>query len=342
MTAKTNTNDKLKKANRVLEEIAKTIPHITPVTPADRALFEDFFNREARHTYGNSWIYVTQGVYGIGPNNLGYKYYDGENLCMLCIYPKIEQPDILMMYWVRPLGNSMLDIIAALATQIQKKYGISCYVKKLFKDQYDYLVAKGFKDARLFPWHSSCPLEDDTFPEMIFNRIETLNAVRTSGRKKDIGNSFREALKLAWDNKMELTEKNFSKNAFKITQQYFEDLYKNTKKINISSVIDYINMISDSFYGDNIRKLILVNDVPMGFFITQTSTIFNTNNIYAHFALRERLKYLSDYLLIKLFETCGSTYINWGGSEDIGIHRFKAKYHPIKKNKMYWVTNYPL
>ena len=58
----------LKQANNIIKEIAAENEYITPISPADHVLFEGMFDKEDQHTYGNSWIYVTQGTYGIGPN----------------------------------------------------------------------------------------------------------------------------------------------------------------------------------------------------------------------------------------------------------------------------------
>ncbi len=122
---------KLEKVNSIIKNIADENQFITPITLADYPLFESFFDLETKHTYGNSWIYVTQGTFGIGPEKLGYKYYDGKNLCTLSIYPKIEQPDTIMLYWVRPMGEGVLPIIAKIANQFKQKYGICYSVKKI-------------------------------------------------------------------------------------------------------------------------------------------------------------------------------------------------------------------
>ncbi len=102
----------LSEVNKILDEIASSDPRISPVTLDDYALFQRFFDKEDKHTYGNSWTYVTQGVYGVGPNNLGYKYYDGDRLSIVALYPRIENPNVDMFYWIRPMGRGVEKIIS--------------------------------------------------------------------------------------------------------------------------------------------------------------------------------------------------------------------------------------
>ncbi len=54
----------LAKANKLIADIAAKDKRITPITPKDEKLFAEFLKKEP-HTYGNSWIYVTQGDYTV-------------------------------------------------------------------------------------------------------------------------------------------------------------------------------------------------------------------------------------------------------------------------------------
>ncbi|MHA1492049.1 MAG: hypothetical protein ACTSRI_20655 [Promethearchaeota archaeon] len=333
---------KLEKVNGIMQKIAQDNEYITPIVPSDYGLFEAFFDKEERHTYGNSWLYVTQGAYGIGPEKLGYKYYDGKNLCTLALYPKIEQPNTIMLYWIRPLGETMLSVIVDLAEKIKQKYGVCSYVKKLFPDQYEFLLKNGFKSAFEFPWHSTAPLEDDTYPELIYDRIGTLDALSNPTNRTQLGRTLKEIRKFKCDNKVEITSNDFETRAWNVANTYFTTHNSISNKPNLSSSFDYYNMIhvDHSCHPDIEKKILLVNEKPVGFYIMMRNAKFNVTSIYSYITLRQHYKYLTDLLKLFVLETENTKYINSGGSEDIGIYAFKQKYLPVRENIMCWTTNY--
>lgn len=334
----------LEHVNNIIHNIASKRQNITPIVSADHALFEEFFAKEERHTYGNSWLYVTQGTFGIGSENLGYKYYDGKNLCALAIYPKIEDPNTIMMYWIRPMGENILPIIVDLAAKIKKEHGVCCYVKKLFPDQYEFLLQHGFVSAKKFPWHSSAHSEDDTYPELIFDREKTKEAIFHSRKRSRLGRILRGIRQLGQKNIVAVSSVNFQQRAWKIVNHYFAKYSEFTNKTNISSSFDYYNMIfSNNSYNDNIEKNIMtINNIPVGFYVLMRDDMLDIANLYSCITLRQQHKYLADYFFIRMFNTEKAKYINIGGSEDAGIHGFKVKYRPIEENIMYWATNYSL
>lgn len=336
-------NIKLTKANEVIAKIAANEEYITPVSTEDRHLFEEFLAKEKRHTYGNSWVYISQGVCGIGSNILGYKYYDGKILCMLCAYPKVEDPNTIMLYWIRPLGEGVEQAILECANRIQIKFGISSYIKKLFLDQFNFFLTHGFKSSQDYPWHSGCHSEDDTFPEIVYNTEKTLTAFITSSKRRSLGYIARESAKLTRRNKIEIVSENFPDHAWQVAQKYFEIYNREPRKLNISTMFDYYHMIFNCIPKDDIvRKIVLVNEIPTGFYVLERNKSFDVASIYGLLIVRDQYRRLSDYVIIDIFKNEKSKYINIGGSEDEGLHTFKKKYQPIQENKMYWVTNYPL
>jgi hypothetical protein len=336
---------KLEKANSIIKEIVQNERYITPITPSDHALFDDFFDREKEHTYGNSWIYVTQGTFGIGPEKLGYKYDDGKNLCALAMYPKIEDPNTIVLYWIRPMGENILPIIAEYAERIKRKYGVCSYVKKLFPEQFEFLLQHGFSDVKHFPWHSTAPMEDDTYPEIIYDREKTREAILNTTKRHALGSTLRQILKLDRDNNVQLSSTNFQKHAWDIVTFHFKKHGEFSKKTNVSSPADYYNTIFDNhiYNNGNIQKKILfVNNKPLGFYVLSSNLTFDVTTLYSCIVKRDEYKCLADYLYIKWFDTATTKYINLGGSEDDGIRNFKEKYLPTERKHMHWTTNYPL
>jgi hypothetical protein len=329
----------LKKANLLIKEIASENSFFSPITLSDLPLFNKFFKKEP-HTYGNSWTYVTQGMYGLGANNLGYKYYDGKNLAAVAVYPKIDQPEINVFYWVRPMGPKILDIISLSAKNLLKKKGIPTYVKKIFKKQYQYLLKKGFKSTKSFPWHSTCPSEDDTYPELIFDVQKTLSLLSAPPRTSNIRKSYRKAVSIEKKNKVVINDVNFNRKAWKITKSFFSSEFIKKKKTNVSNEYDYYNPIFNNNQRKSlIKNIFYVNDVPLGYYIAEKQNRLYTS-IYALIVLRDKIQYLTDYALFTLLKNCPTKYINIGGSEDEGIHNFKKKFKPSFQIEMCWATYY--
>lgn len=326
-------------ANQLIQQIAAEDQRITPITPDDFNLFQHFFTQEP-HTYGNSWTYVTQGLYGIGKNNLGYKFYDGKNLSAVCVYPKIENPNIYVFYWIRPMGKTIINIISNFAQSLLIKNLLPTYTKKIFKNQHDLLLKNGFSDVKFFPWHSACPSEDDTYPEQIYDVKYTLNLLEKPPRTSNIRKSYRKSKLIEKNHHVKIHQKNFNANAWKLTQDFFNSDYIQTKKINVSSKFDYYNPIFNNPIRSSLeKKVVYIDNVPLGYYIAEKQNE-DYSSIYALIILRDKIQYLSDFLIFNCLENCKTNYLNIGGSEESGIHKFKLKFKPTKEVKTYWATNY--
>lgn len=331
----------LTKANKLIEQIAASNEFITPVTLDDFELFQSFFDKEP-HSYGNSWTYVTQGVYGIGPNNLGYKYYDGENLSMICVYPKIEDPETNVFYWIRPMGKDVVEKIVKFSEEILKKHNVYSYVKKLFKKDFERISSKGFSVVDKFPWHSLAPSEDDTFPEQILDIKKTLRAFEEESKRKNVRKSYIKSLKIESEKKVSLSDSNFEEDAWIISEEYFKSSNIRGSKTNFSSKYDYYNLIFQNNSDNNLKKGVLyLDDAPYGYYFGEKNAS-GYFSLYAMLTLWNKIDYLSDYIVQYILNELSNTskYFNFGGSEEIGMHKFKKKYLPVKSQKMYWATNF--
>ncbi|PIZ56538.1 hypothetical protein COY23_03030 [bacterium (Candidatus Torokbacteria) CG_4_10_14_0_2_um_filter_35_8] len=332
----------LDKANRLIKEIASRNKYITPITMEDFDLFQRFFKKEKRHTYGNSWTYVTQSMYGIGENNLGYKYYDGKNLSAVLIYPKIEQPDIHAFYWIRPMGPTILDATDTFSKDLLENQRIPIYVKKIFKEQYDILKRRGFKDTLSFPWHTEMPSEDDTYPECILNVKKTLTISKTVPKRSRLRRALQYYRKFNGDKNIKIDSiYNNEEHAWKLVKEFFtEQHFRNP--YNISSPYNYYNIIYNTPNKNNfIKNIIFYNNKPVGFSAAEIQN--NTySSLYATITIREVGNSLADYIIFSVLnilrEKKKIKYLNLGGSEMKSLDKFKLKYRPEKKQKMYWVT----
>ncbi|MBD3329196.1 hypothetical protein GF357_01755 [Candidatus Dojkabacteria bacterium] len=326
-------NDQLIEA--AFKKLAKDFDTITPTSVNDLKPFRAFFSKEQIQTYGNSWSYIIQGVNKTGPNNLGYKYFDGENISIFSIYPKVEAPHEPVVYWIRPMGPKVIEKIDEISTTILKDFKIPSYQKKITPLQFYRAQELGWNDVYSFKWHSESPMEDDTYPEIILDRQKTLEIVNSSTRAHQISRIKMKIDDYLSKHTISISDKNFEETAWKITNDFFENKAKNK---NLSIPEDYHNMIYNNPKRPEISKVIVeVDGTPQGYIITER--LKDTTNIHASIAHRDLFKYLPDYCTIHVLENSTTQYINTGGSEDLDRHLFEIKYLPIKMNQMFWATN---
>lgn len=330
----------LNKANQLLKEISSIDKNFSPITLNDFPLFEKFFQKEP-HTYGNSWTYITQGMYGTGLNNLGYKYYDGKNLSAVTIYPKLEQPNTIVFYWIRPMGSTILNIINHFSKNLLKTKGIPTYVKKIFKDQYNFLLKQDFKPIESFPWHSLCLAEDDTYPERIINVKKTINLARKAKKGSKIRRAFQYYRHYLKKDQI-ITSSIFQKkeDVKKVLANFFSHQRK-LNKPNVSRETDFFNLLIENPKVNSIlENLFYLNNKPVGFFYAEIQNK-NFASLYATITNRKLANHLTEYIMFYLIDklnNLGINFLNLGGSETQTLDNFKNKFLPETENKMYWAV----
>lgn len=330
----------LSTANDLISRVAKDYPAISPLAPEDYPLFQKFFAKEP-HTYGNSWTYITQGMYGIGPNKIGYKYFDGTNLSAVCVYPKIENPDTLVLYWIRPMGPTVIQIISTISKTLLKDFKLPTYIKKLFKNQHDQLIQAGFKEVTTFPWHTLYPAEDDTYPEQILKLANTLSVAETINNRKRINRALRYYERYKNDQLMasDNVEKHVEE-AKSFLNDFFAYNNGHAKMPIISDASDYSAMVTGlSTHDTTQNKFIYYNKQAIGFYFLERQDTHYAS-LYALLSLREQANHVVDFMMfdmITALENQGIDYLNMGGSENANLNYFKKKFRPIRENQMYWV-----
>lgn len=329
----------VKFANQVLNSISKNNSNFSKIEPSDKELFDRYFKNE-RHTYGNSWVYLLQNMYGIGDNNLGFKYYDGENLSAVCVYPKIEEPSTLVFYWIRPMGKNIIKVLIEQSKIIKDRFNLPVVVTKIFPDQADELIkSQSFGSIENFIWHSSAPAEDDTYPEIITDVKETLS---NASKKDSIKKALKQYEKI--NKKVKVLDVNtdkYEEEAWSIAKKFFKQSITSLSH-NISTEFDYYNIIFNRPKLDKnyYLKLIVHENNPVGFF-----DIYLMDEkyacTYASLMLREKIPNLDDFATIytcKLLDETGHRYLNVGGSETEGLNYFKNKFQVHSVNTMNWVV----
>lgn len=326
------------KTNELMSEISDKNEFISPITQNDFDLFQSFFQNEPS-TYGNSWTYILQGMYNLGPQNLGYKYFDGENLSAIGLKPKLENQNLANMYWKRPMGKTILSKIGKLAHEHHREYSLITYTTKLFKEQYNEIVEYGFKPIDHYPWHSTAPSEDDHFPEQILEIKNTTKLAQSLGRTRQLNRSWHQFLNTSKDPNLSKEPLiNNSKKAMEITEEFFNE-YKLRNNQNISNPSDYFNMILNKDSRNNmLANIINYNGIGIGYYVCEIQDESNAS-LYATITLRNSHNNLTDYIMFSLLEELEKRNVRWlnlGGSEHEQLDKFKKKFRPVKSRKMYW------
>lgn len=340
------------KANTLMAELAQLLPHVTPVIIDDIPLFQRFFALEREHgreNHGLGYSYLIQAMNRIGPlggPQLGYKYHDRDVLIPIVVYPRMGSLENLAVYFILPMSDDAnfgiqgLDQVINMTKQIREAgYKEPIYVKKVFTEQADYLRERGFQHISVLPWHSSAHSEDDTYPELIYNCQETLDLAQTSARQTRINREYRYLKNLQERLQVETSSERFNEAAWSVTTSFFESI-RNKKKTNLSDPADYYNMIFNNPEREGlVREAVYVSGEPVAFYIMETQPGSEVTNYYAALALRNEYNYLGAINFFRMFESTEAQYGNLGGSEDIGLHRFKEKFKPVSERKMHWVVN---
>lgn len=326
--------DNLIKANDTIRKIAAIHPEFTPITPADKPLFEEFFAKEP-FNYGNSWPYIIQGMYGIGELNLGYKYYDGKNLAAVCVYPRVEFPDEVVFYWVRPMGPQILQIMDRYTTEFITQLNIPTSITKVFESDYKKLLEMGFEPIENLPWHPTAPAEDDSYPEIV-NMVH--DTVINTPKRKRIKKAVRQFEKISEIITVhEIVTTADREKAWHVAERFFkQDLI--SLEHNLSTQYDYYNIIFSSIQPQHHVYLIQKGDLPVGFFDYYQMND-DTACAYASLMLREIVPTLEDFTMIWLFKHLdekGIKYLNQGGSETEGMDQYKRKFVLHEDKMMYW------
>ncbi len=332
----------LAKANELTKKIASCFKCLTPITMNDRALFERFFIKE-RYTYGNSWSYVIQGKYGIGPHGLGYKYYDGKNLSSFVVYPKVDNPNQNFIFWTRPMGPSILKHISDISHKVLKDFDIPSYVKKIFENQLEYLKTQGFSDIKTAPWTKQCPSEDDSLPELIVDissLFDNLQQHNVGKRLRKIDKIYQEFL---YKNQPVFKDMNPTrhKEAWNATKEFFSFRKSLKDTYMISTEYDFYNMIyRPSLASNKVSKLLIISNKVAGFYYADIQNV-QYAGLYGVILLRNKYPHITEFTMMAIFHELlnrGIRYVNLGGSEYKGVQDAKMKYHPQKTINMYWAV----
>ncbi len=143
-----------------MNDALSTIPHVSPLSDADEALYERFFrarSRSERFTYSNSWTYVVQAA-----RNESFKYFDGETLFTITRRPNSRYAFRIL----DPMGHNPAHAISEVSRRLVDYNRQPILLAKVAPDVAIRLSASGFRTPH---WNSSAleELPDDIFSQPI-------------------------------------------------------------------------------------------------------------------------------------------------------------------------------
>jgi hypothetical protein len=245
---------------------------------------------------------------------------------------------------VNPVGPDRFSYTSTICEQIGRSIGIPIYLKKLDDDLLKHLSNQPhFRSAKSIPWHSSAILEDDTYSEVIVD-IETTLQLLVAANNNDLRDKINRFHRRTADRPVRWKDidRALYSDAKLIVNRFF--LGKKAAHIDISTPDDYENMllhpglvVKDSLV---IRKLCYIDRSPVAMLVLEALGSSSTMGLYCNLALYEAEKYLSEYVVIKALQEAqkrGFQYVNLGGSESLGLDRFKSKFMPVAKIPRPWL-----
>jgi hypothetical protein len=313
---------------------------ITPITRADRDLYQQFFAHDQHGTcYGNSLIYLTQACRGFG---LGLKYTDHDMLLSIGYH---RGHAVL----VRPLGvidQRVMDLLA----HLRAISGMPVFLKKLFPDQVQQVRQFGmFTEAgsATYPWDTDAFADDDTYPEVILDVAQTI-AIATSpsgSRRRTSGSAgARSSLEQrSWNTyrRWRATIRRFQQTGqvcqlipyqrgLAAAVRTFLQHYFAAQPQNVAAYEHMLTLDDSSTDTNQAWSSVAYLEgiaAPVGLLIAERLDA-DSAGYYAHVVSR-RYPGLSEYLLLAILERlqhAGIRWLNLGGSETMSQHQFKRKF----------------
>lgn len=297
------------------------VSHLSPINYTDWGHFKQFFSNGKMETkkYQNNWDYITQACRNLG--HLGWKYFDGETLI-----PIGKHNGHFVV--VNPLGKNIPYKLAQILPQLKKESGHPVYLKHISNDLFFTLVKEPkYINIAQYPWSKDAPKDDDTYPQVLINvkdfienhrkssayRKVRLRLNRFNNLKKKL-NLNTEIRELKLENKKEITTvKNFLQEHSKSYAAYH----------NMVEFPDKDRLSCGYFINNQLEAVLLT-----GYIDTETVGVYaSIFNFQPYPALSEQAFFdFFQFLLNKdIF------YLNFGGSEEESLYRFKRKFIPLQE-----------
>lgn len=294
--------------------------------------------------YADTWTYLTQATNGwaMDTNRCGYFIQKGESFCIGGLFRRPRDKK-LAIHLVNPMGDGRAGLVRTFCQRVAGKYPV--YVKRSDEELYEELSTSGdFCWKPEFAWHDDAPEEDDTFPEVELDVNASL-ALFAAGRANPVLAQlarFRNRVKgmeVTWLPVSHVREAD----ARQVVAEFFR--HKEEKHIDISQPTDYENMICHprprARQKTLIREVCYIDGAVAAFLVMERIGDTDVVGLYCSIALYQKFPCLSEFVIQRALEQAkahGYRYLNLGGSESEGLHRFKMKFQPAHTEKRHWLV----
>lgn len=321
---------------------------LKPLKRRHWAEFERLLESKTDIGYADTWTYLTQAAngYALDLHATGYFASCKEARCVIGIFKRPFKSD-LAVHLINPLGERRLELVVALCEQMATDKQTVIYVKKADPELHEKLKAMdGFGWSDNFAWHAMAPQEDDTYPELLLDIARSLELFEP-GRLNQARDKFARFSKrtrhceVAW---IPLGSGRYQ-DARQVIQRFF--YHKKQDQIDISEASDYENMLvapsPTSRPNGLVREICYVNGDPCALLVMECIGTSNAVGLYCNLALykEEEYRYASEFVIHRALTVSsenGFRYMNLGGSESEGLHRFKKKFAPVDRMKRDWIA----
>ncbi|MFC1722809.1 hypothetical protein ACFL0V_01590 [Nanoarchaeota archaeon] len=298
------------------------IPDVEPIVPEEQPIYAQFFAEELELAlYANSWAYITQACRDTG--NLGHRFYDQQTLISIG-----QHNDHTVL--VRPLGHNTVEKTLDLAQRLRQQTSRPVYLKHPSEAQTDQLRSKGFVPMQEYPWTPEAPLDDDTYPQLLYDIITVLEAGHKESNVRRTLARFTNSL-ITDERLMHMHTMPFKPHEWTNQIATATDILMELDGGRNEWYDAHRNMITNH-PTDGISSFLNLGRETLGFHV-YTQIGHQTVGWYANICKYQEIPGLSEAFMMIAFSHLrdqGYSSVLAGGSETESLHKFKMKFNPVE------------
>jgi hypothetical protein len=318
------------------DNVLESIEYVQPVSHADQRILQRFCEKSNEgFSHGNNPIY-----YQTACRRLWLRFYDGETFISITTRFQGRHPFVL----VKPLGARTAEKCLHLAEQLFSLTGEKVIVKNISEQEYCKLRVLGFSNYTPDDgWDSVARYDDQTYPEIVIRTGDLVNKKGRSYRslRRDVRSGLESGLTLELcDPSQHRAE---MENVIKTWRFSFLARHPTEEEQNLVHFYDYFIETRETVVTrrEMLTWLCRSKGNPIGF-TCGVSKSAHALDLYANPCLPEQRNAPATMLCMVLehAHALGYEFVNLGGSETIGLHRFKRKFSPFKELERFHAVYY--
>lgn len=301
----------------------------------------DFFSRRSEGTYGHSVTYLRQALRKL--HYSGFSFNDSATIIPITTQEQGKLPFVL----VSPLGSSVSKKTVMLAEVLGQLSGQKVIIKKVKPGHirtisYKYGIGS-YKNGD--GWHPDYRHDDDTYPAPVWSvkELSNLKGGKFSRIREKVNKLDREhqVELVPYDREQHLLQ------AKKLLENWAGSLVSRHQSESRENAIEaHMPFLTETPPGehgkDHFSFLMFLDKRPVGFTMLERIGP-KTFGLYANIASTE-INGVPEALVVKTAKAMdgkGVRFINAGGSEIEGLHRFKMHFNPVRLERTPHLVYYP-